>query len=223
MIAHSSNELTNQLIDEITEIVFGVPSPPVQSCDIIFVFGGSHPGIWQTTAQAYQKGLGKIIIITGGHKPGVRPHRTWSDGDTPEAQVIRRELIKLSIPETVIVCEDKSTNTLENVLYAKSVYDFSKVTSILAVCKNYGVGRQCRTLKRQLPKIDKIIPYSFDTEAGNSPIISRNTWMNYESSKSIIITQVIKIIEYGKSGDLEPIDQISPALNEFLRIFSSES
>ncbi len=211
------------MIDEITEIVFDFPSPPLQPCDIIFVFGGSHPGLWQTTAQAYKNGLGKIIIITGGHKPGVRPHRTWSDGDTPEAQVIRRELINLLIPETVIICEDKSTNTLENVLYAQSVFDFSTVTSILAICKNYGVGRQCRTLKRQLPKLGTIIPYPFDTEAGNSPIISRNTWMNYESSKSIIITQVIKIIEYGKSGDLEPLDRISPALNEFLGKFSSES
>lgn len=216
MATHSSLNLTTNIIDEITEIVFGFPSPPVQPCDIIFVFGGSHPGLWQTAAQAFHNDLGKMIIVTGGHKPGVLPHRTWTDGDTPESHVIRRELIKLSVPDKDIVCEDKSTNTQENVLNAQTVYDFSKVTSILAVCKNYGVGRQCRTLKRQLAKTVTIIPYPFDTEAGNSPIITRSTWMNYEDSSSMILRQVIKIVQYGKSGYLEPVNQISPAIEQLI-------
>jgi uncharacterized SAM-binding protein YcdF (DUF218 family) len=107
MSAYLSFDLTPGLIREITEIVFGFTSPPIQPCDIIFVFGGSHPGLWQTTAQAYHQGLGKAIIVTGGHKPGVQPHHTWMEGDMPEAHVLRRELIKLSIPEEVIICEDK--------------------------------------------------------------------------------------------------------------------
>jgi uncharacterized SAM-binding protein YcdF (DUF218 family) len=218
-----SFDLTPDLIQEITDVVFGIPNQSIQPCDIIFVFGGSHPGLWQTAAQAYHDGLGKAIIVTGGHKPGVQPHFTWADGVMPESHVIRRELIKLSVPENVIFYEDKSTNTLENVRFAQAVYDFSKIASILVVCKNYGVGRQCRTLKQQIAKPIKVIPYPFDTEAGwNGPFITRHTWMNYEESKAFIFTQLVKIYHYGKLGHLEPIEQISSTLEELVKRHANE-
>jgi uncharacterized SAM-binding protein YcdF (DUF218 family) len=214
--------LSPGLIREITNIVFGIPNQPIQPCDLIFVFGGSHPGLWQVAAQAYQNGLGKIILITGGHKPGVQHHRTWEDGDMPEAHVIRRELIKLSVPEDIIHCEDRSTNTLENVLFAQEVFDFSWVNSILAVCKNYGNGRQCRTLRQQIPNTIKVIPYPFDTEAGNGPFITRQTWMNYDESKLVVFAQLVKIYQYGKLGHLEPIEQISPVLEDIVKKYLSK-
>lgn len=140
-------DLSDDLIREISDIVFEYSNQPVEPCDVIFVFGGSHPGLWQTAAKAYHNGLGKIVISTGGVKPGAQPHSSWVYGSTPEAQAIKQELLKLSVPENKIICEDRSTNSLENVLFAKEVFDFSGIHSVLVVCKNYGVGRQCRTLK----------------------------------------------------------------------------
>ena len=214
-------KLTPALIQEITAIVFDYPSEPIQPCDVIFVFGGSHPGLWQTAAEAYHKRLGKDIVVTGGCKPGIQHHYSWMNGDTPEAHVILRELVKLSIPESIIFYEDKSTNSLDNVLFAKEVYDFSRVRRILAVCKNYGVGRQCRTLKQQIAENIQVIPYPFDTEAGNGPFITRYTWMNYEKSKEVVFTQVVKINRYGKLGHLEPVEQISMELEELIRSYAS--
>ncbi|MCU0522256.1 MAG: YdcF family protein [Anaerolineae bacterium] len=200
-----------------TAIVFDYPSPPLRLCDVIFVFGGSHPGLWQTAAKAYHAGLGKAIIATGGHKPGVKYHATWTDGETPEAHVIRRELIRLGVPEDRIICEDRSTNSLENVLFAMEVYDFSSVSSILVVCKNYGVGRQCRTLRQQMGNSVILIPYPFDTEiSGHGPFITRDTWVNYEEGRAFVLTQVVKIRRYGKLGHLEPIGTMSSGLEAFV-------
>jgi len=222
MPENTLRDISIELIHEITAIVFEIPSRSIQSCDIIFVFGGSHPGLWQTAAEAYHKGFSKVIIVTGGHKPGVQPHFTWADGSTPESHVIKRELVKLLVPEDCIFCEDKSTNTLENVAFAKEVYDFSSVNSILVVCKNYGVGRQCRTLRQQMGKAIKVIPYPFDTEAGsNGLFITRDTWMNYEKSKTLVFTQVMKIYQYGKLGHLEPLEYMSPALEEMVKRYGS--
>lgn len=166
--------------------------------------------------------MGKVIIVTGGHKPGVQHHFTWADGITPESHVIRRELTKLSVPKNIIFYEDMSTNSLDNVLFAKEVYDFSNITSILVVCKNYGVDRQCRTLKQHIAKTIKVIPYPFDTEAGiNGPFITQHTWMNYEESKAVVFTQVVKICQYGKLGHLEPVDQMSPTLEELIKRYAS--
>jgi len=222
MIDITSIELTPTLLQEITAIVFDYPSQPIQPCDVIFVFGGSHPGLWQMAAAAYHNGLGKGIVVTGGQKPGVQHHFTWSDGNTPEAQVIKRELVNLSVPERAIIYEDKSTNTLDNVLFAKEIYDFSRVDQILAVSKNYGVGRQCRTLKRQIAKTIQVIPYPFDTEASNGPFITRNTWMNYEKGREVVFNQVVKIYRYGKLGHLEPVEEISMELEELVKRHISE-
>jgi len=211
-------EIPPHLLDEITEIVFGAPatSPP-PPCDLIFIFGGSHPGLWQTAAQAYHQGLGKVILATGGHKPGVHPHYTWSDGETPEAHVIRRELIKLGVPENAIICEDRSTNTLENVLFAKDGFDFSTIASILAVCKNYGLGRHCRTLRQHLDRRIQIFSYPFGTEAGSQgPLVTCTTWMEYEKGREVVLAQLAKIIRYGERGHLEALEHISPELAEFL-------
>ena len=221
MIDNILLDLSAELIHEITAIVFDYTAQPIQPCDIIFIFGGSHPGLWETAARAYHNGLGKAIIATGGSKPGVHHHYTWVDGSTPESHVIKRELIKQAVPENCIYCEDKSTNTLENVLCAKEVYDFSEVSSILAVCKNYGVGRQCRTLRLHMDRDIKVIPYPFDTEAGDGPFITRHTWMNYEKSKALVFAQAAKIYQYGKLGHLEPVEYISPSLEELIKRYTS--
>lgn len=212
-----SLDLPIDLIQEISNIVFEYPSRPTKPCDIIFVFGGSHPGLWETTAKAYQEGLGEVVIVTGGHKPGVKHHITWTDGSTPESEVIKRELIKLSVPDKSIFCENKSISSLENVVSAKQIYDFSKVKSILVVCKNYGVGRQCRTLRKHIDPNVEVIPYPFDTEASSSDIfITRNSWMNYEQSRTLVFTEVVKIYRYGKIGHLQPIEHISPSLESLV-------
>jgi uncharacterized SAM-binding protein YcdF (DUF218 family) len=216
-------DLSTDLILEITTIVFEHPSQSVKPCDMIFVFGGSHPGLWETAAKAYHERLGKTIIVTGGHKPGVKPHITWTDGSTPESEVIKRELIRLSVPEKSIFYENKSINTLENVVYAKQVYDFSKVKSILVVCKNYGVGRQCRTLRKQMDTTVEVIPYPFDTEAGSSDIfITRDSWMNDEKSRTLVFSEVVKIYRYGKLGHLQPLEYVSPVLEKLITQYDSK-
>ena len=209
-------ELRPSVIDEITRMVFGEPVSP-ERCDLIFVFGGSHPGLWETAADAFFRGLGRIVMATGGYKPTASRHFTWADGCTPESHVIRRELIRHGVPEDLIFYEDRSTNTLENVLFAQEVYDFSGVERILAVCKSYGVGRQCRTLSRHVQQHVKIIPYPFDTHiGGDGPFVTRENWMDFEKSVSYIFAQVLKIYQYGKMGHLDPVTHMSDALKKLV-------
>ena len=141
--------LSPALISEITQIIFGEPKI-AQPCDIIFIFGGSHPGLWENGALAYGRDLGQDIIVTGGYKSTALRHSSWKDGQKAESEVIQRELIKLGVPDESIFLETKSTNTFENVRYALEVYNFETVSSILAICKSYGVGRQVRTLQAQV-------------------------------------------------------------------------
>jgi hypothetical protein len=215
--------LTPEIIAELTTIVFGPAGVPVAPCDVIFVFGGSHPGLWETAAEAYWQGLGNPVIVTGGHKPGVQYPDEWKHGDTPEAHVLRRELMRLGVPEGHILSEDRSTNTLENVLFAKEVFDFSTVNRVLAVCKCYGVGRQCRTLEWNIPAHIQVVPYPFDTNIkGQGPVITRHNWMEYETSRAFVLAQVGKIVRYGKMGHLRPLEEVSPELRALIQTNDNE-
>ena len=49
-------KLSRLAIDEITKIIFDQPIA-IKPCDIIFIFGGSHPGLWENGAKAFFKGL----------------------------------------------------------------------------------------------------------------------------------------------------------------------
>lgn len=206
--------LTSEQIDKITEIVF-LPQKELQPCDIIFIFGGSHPGLWETAARAYQENLGQIVIVTGGYKPGAKRHACWEYGDRPESHVIAEKLQTLGVPADAMILEDRSTNTLENVLFAQEVYDFSKVRRILMICKSFASGRQCRTLQKHLPSHITCLPYAFDTRSGDGPLITATTWMNDPQTRSLIFGEYLRIIAYGKKGDIEPLREPIQGLEDY--------
>lgn len=193
-------------------------------CDVIFIFGGTHPGLWETALDAYNRQLGQHIIITGGYKPSALHHQTWRHGRTPEAHIIRQELLNRGVPPEILYFEDRSTNSLENVLFAREVYDFSTVKSALVICKSYAVGRQCRTLRQQLPAAVEIIPHPFDTTiGGEGPLITRHNWWQMERSQAFVFGQLLKIIKYGEAGHLQPLSTISPQLKQIIQQFCEEA
>jgi hypothetical protein len=198
--------LSTSLIEEITNIVFGEPMS-VKPCDIVFIFGGSHPGLWKNGADAYRKELAKDIVVTGGYKSNALRHHTWQDGEITESEVIRRDLIQLGVPEKSIFIETRSTNTYENVRFALEVYDFSTVSSIFAV------GRQTRTLKAQIDPCTQIIPYPFDTHLGGDRLfITKENWMNFQNGQAYMFANVLKIYHYDQTGHLVPIKSMSGQL-----------
>jgi hypothetical protein len=212
--------LSATVLDEITEIVFGTPEPP-QPCDLIFIFGGSHPGLWTYAAEAYHAGLGPHILATGGYKSTALRHHTWQHGTRAEALVIRDELADRGVPAQHIFVEDRSTNSLENVLFAQQLYNFSSLASILVVCRSHGVGRQCRTLRRHIDPRITVRPYAFATNVGHAGVpITRENWSTMEDSRAGIFGHVLKIVKYGRKGDIEPLtlisDELLAVINEWL-------
>lgn len=193
-------KLTVEEINFLTEVTFGEQTP-LTPCDALFVFGGTHPGHWEKAIEAYQKGLVKKIIVTGGVSPTGTPNPTWTHGQTPEAEVMVNHLLAAGIPKEIIVYENRSTNTLENVLFAKEIFDFSSIDSLMFVCKSHVAGRQWRTLAKHLPSHLTYVPYTFDAIYKGIPI-SRDTWMTTEIGQSRVWGEYLRILHYGKKGDI---------------------
>ncbi|MEN1968383.1 YdcF family protein [Lentibacillus sp. N15] len=195
--------LNDYEIDCLTTLVFG-KEIELKKCDTLFVFSGTHPGHWEKSIEAYKKGLVDTIIVTGGRSQTGNSHPDWKYKDVTEADVIISYLLAAGIPENIITYEKKSTNTLENVLYAKEVYDFNQVTNLLFVCKSHVTGRQYRTLAKHLPSGIHFIPYTFNA-AYNGHTITRTNWMETETGRKRIWGEYLRIDHYGKKGDIQKI------------------
>jgi len=205
--------LSPALIEAITQIVFGVTTT-ISPCDVIFIFGGSHPGLWEKGAEAYFKDLGRDIIATGGYNLKAYANQSKRDTVKTESERIRRELIRSGVPDKNIFIETRSTNSYENVRFAQEVYDFKSVSSILVVCKSYAVGRQIRTLKAQFASVVNIIPFPFDTYlGGDGRFVTKDNWMIFTETRAYIFANLLKIYSYGQKGYIVPIENLSDELS----------
>ncbi|MGE7825674.1 YdcF family protein [Paenibacillus sp. NPDC093718] len=128
-------------------------------------------------------------------------HENWVDKTVPEAHVIVNKLTEAGIPLHVIMYEDRSRNTLENVLFAKEVFDFNGIDSLLFVCKSRGAGRQYRTLAKYLPQKINCFSYGFDSNY-NGQTINRENWMQSSIGRWRVLGEYLRICFYGDRGDL---------------------
>jgi uncharacterized SAM-binding protein YcdF (DUF218 family) len=214
--------LTQNQIEEITEIVFGTESGTNNS-DLIFIFGSTHPANYQKAIEAYHKGWGKEIVVAGGSSGSKDKHKEWVYGDESEARVICEKLVENGVPRDKIFIEEKSTDSKENIVFAKEIYDFFKIKSLTFISKNYVAGRQYRTLRKYLPCDLIITPYSYNIYFDNGVTFDRYDWMNYDKSKSLVFGEYLRIIYYGRRGDIENVGGIIKGLEKHIEeVFLSQ-
>ena len=187
-----------------------------EPCDVIFVFAGTHPGHWEKSIEAYlKKVMAKKIIVTGGVSPTGIKHGAWNDPRLPEANVIGGKLLQQGIKAEDIVFENRSGNTLENVLCAKHIFDFTPVGSVLMVFKNHAAGRQYRTLAHHVLNPIRHVPFGFDAIYGDTKI-SRQQWMLSEIGRAMVFGEYLRIVHYARMGHLQPPEHEVEGLGHFL-------
>lgn len=185
-----------------------------QKCDALFVFSGTHSGHWEKVIEAYNLNYIETIIVTGGRSLTGVPHPDWDgnkEREISEARVIVSYLESAGIPLENIFIEEKSTNSLENVICAKEVFDFTKIHTLMVVCKSHATGKQIRTLKKHLPNHIEYIPFTFNT-VYNGTEVNRNNWAKTEVGRKRVWGEYLRINHYGSKGDILPLDVMSDRL-----------
>lgn len=111
-------------------------SKPVKS-DAIIVLGcqlwGESPSPQlklrlEKALSVYKEGFAPKIIVTGGQ---------GADETMPEAKLMKRWLIERGVAQNVILEEDKSTNTYENLEFVKDIMDGQKMKSAIVVTNDF--------------------------------------------------------------------------------------
>jgi hypothetical protein len=118
-------DLTPDEVDPITRVVFS-PTRPLAAADLLFVFGTVHAN-WDDLARGWHAGFYPRIVLAGRTGP------SFSERGVPTSHVMREQLLSRGVTATAIAVQDRSSNTLEDVVLGgsrKIVVATSKVGGI---------------------------------------------------------------------------------------------
>ena len=189
-------DLSPEEIKHITQTVFVASEP--QPTDLLFVFGTStiDSDALESVARDCQKGRFPKVLVTG------LSGRLYSETGKPVAHIMRDELIIRGIPSDVILVQDRSTNTLEDVAFSLEVLEKHDISpeSIAFLCKAHHSGRCLRTLRRFFPA-QTLSPITYLAEYEGVKV-SKADWYEHEVSGGRVYGEYLRIIEYTRRGDI---------------------
>lgn len=180
-------------IKKITDYIFLKSSP--QKADVALVFGTRHKEPLKKISKLYKSKLISKILISGGK------NRVTGEN---EAESMSKELIKLGVLPSDLILEDKSSNTLENIIFSKKILDekigLKNIHEIIAVVKHYHSRRALMTLKKHFPKHIKIVPVTYNVYG-----FTKDNWHKSEIGREKVLGEWNKIPKYLEKGDIEEL------------------
>jgi uncharacterized SAM-binding protein YcdF (DUF218 family) len=156
-----------------------------EKSDCIFVLGSHDMRVAERGAELYLQGYAPILVFSGGL--GNFTRETWTSA---EADLFAEKAIEMGVPEGVILRENKSTNTGENIQFTQKLLKEHNIDpeSFLLVQKPYMERRSYATFKQHWPEKKLLV---------TSPQTSFDAYPNEE----IPLPRVINIMV----GDLQRI------------------
>jgi len=180
-------------IKKITDYIFLKSNP--QKADLALVFGTRHQEAINKVFELYRDGLVPKILVSGGINRVTKEN---------EAKEMSSKLIQLGVKKDDIILEDKSTNSLENVLFSRQIIGekigFNKVKKIIAIVKHYHSRRALMTIKKHFPKTIELIPVTYDIYG-----FTIDDWFDNKTGKEKVLDEWNKITIYLERGDIEEL------------------
>ena len=188
--------LSPEEIEGITQTVFVASEP--QPADLLFIFGTStiDNEILESVARDCLQGRFSRVLVTG------LSGRLYSETSKPIAHIMCDELIARGVPSDLILVQDRSTNTLEDVAFSIDVLEQHNISpeSIAFLCKAHHSGRYLRTLRKFFPS-QTLSPVIYVAEYEGVKV-SKADWYEYEISRGRVYGEYLRIIEYTERGDI---------------------
>lgn len=191
----SNLEVDNLSDKQKTKLLFTHIEDDNKNGDCIFVVGSSKAIQYRLpkAVELYKDGRASKILFSGGVK--------WNGSDDSEAVSLKREAISLGVFEKDILIEDRSLNTLENVLASLLVLDrefhLYKIKRLLIVTTSYHMKRLHLTLQTYMPDW---IQYTLCPAEDNST--GKDNWFLNEFGRKRVHDESSKLIKYVKQGAL---------------------
>ena len=124
----------------------------IEKADCMLVLGNPDKRTAECAAKLFLEGWAPIMLIAGN-----RGHFT-ENWDRPEAEVFADIVIQLGVPRAKILMENKSTNTGENIIFAKALSKRNnlEIRKVIIVCNPLMERRSYATFKKVWPETEVI-------------------------------------------------------------------
>jgi len=161
----------------------------LEKADAILVLCSHDPRVAERGAELLLQQWAPLLMFSGGL--GSITSEMWT---RPEAEQFAEIAIAMGVPPERILCENRSTNTGENVLFAKQLFAETGIDprKLLLVQKPYMERRSFATFRKIWPEKDVIV---------TSPQVSFDEYLNNYTNGYLSAGDVIAIMV----GDLQRI------------------
>ena len=180
-------------INKITNYIFLESKP--QKADLAIIFGTRHNDALCKVFELYKNNLVNKVVVSGGI------NRVTGEN---EADRMSKILVGKGVKEKDIIKENKSTNSLENVLFSKKIIEseigFANIKKIIAIVKHYHSRRVLMTLKKHFPKDVELIPVTYDIYG-----FTKDNWQHSKIGREKVLSEWEKIPKYLVQGDIEEL------------------
>lgn len=180
-------------IQKITNYIF--IDSHFQKADLSIVFGTRCQEAIDKIFEIYRKKLVSKILVSGGINKVTGEN---------EAEIMSQQLMNLGVHPEDIILENKSANSLENVLFSKKIIEdkigFKNIKRIIAVVKHYHSRRALMTLKKHFPRNVALVPITYEVYD-----FTKDNWFNSQNGKERVMSEWNKISKYLAKGDIEEI------------------
>jgi len=165
----SREQLSELTVEQITKIVYGNWKDDGSSAQVALLLGGK-PFVCQERAEAaaslWRAGRVEYIMPTGG-VPWDTPF-----GKLTEAELLRRYLIDMGVPDEIILMEAQATTTIENMIFAtlqmERKFRIYNVSHVLVVTSSMHLNRATRVARNYLPASVKVSGYCIPREESDA-------------------------------------------------------
>ncbi len=197
--------MPTRAIQDITNFIFLNDSP--RKADIILLPGTSHHQITERAAELYRQGYAPYILPSGKYSSSlgrfasekVTEPRYQGEHETDFAYC-KSILLANDVPESAILREDKSTNTMENAAFSAQALKnlgIEPKTAILC-CQSFHARRAFQSYACHFPHTE-ILVVPTDTQG-----ITAKSWFQSEKSFQKVLKELAKCGVYftGQMGHL---------------------
>jgi uncharacterized SAM-binding protein YcdF (DUF218 family) len=181
-------------VDEAAEVIwdYHLLNQRLKPCDLIWALGSLDLRVADRVAELWHEGMAPLIVMSGG-----LGNFTAEIFEKPEADLFAERAIDLGVPEEVILIENRSTNTGENVAFTRELLKSrgTSVNRVIAVQKPNMERRTFATICKQWPEVGVSV---------TSPQLSLADYCNDVVPKEMLIHIMVgdlqRIMKYPELG-----------------------
>lgn len=173
-----------------------MPAFPASPSDLGFLFGTRHgvPEFCEAAYALWRDGMFRRLLVSGGRTRGM---------PESEAELIGERLVRLGVPESVLILETLAANTGENVLFGRArvaeAMDLDAIRSVVVIGKVCSTRRYLMTLQRHWPGLRmSVCPVNYFG-------VPAERWHEDEQFRSRVLGEFDKIPGYLEQGFLHEL------------------